>query len=146
MAREALGLLAQGAVKRVIGGGRPQELAFLGAFGPEDLDLAHVAQRKPAPQRDDRGRPAGKLGQDVCAFRIAWPTLARDARCERRDGAEFLLHEPSRLVELMYAHVDEYSAAVGAKVGTRRLAVPLEVGHRVDLAQLASRDAVAQLD
>src|SRR5438046_10424338 len=44
----------------------------------------------------------------------------------------------------MHAHVDEYSAAVGAEGGFWRRAVPLKVRHRIDLTKLAARDSLAQ--
>ena len=61
------------------------------------------------------------------------------------DGAEFLLQQPSRLIELMHAHVDEDAAALLAKRRTGRGSVPLVVRYQVHVAQVSGRDALAQV-
>src|SRR5207237_1698462 len=56
--RKALCLEPQRAEKGFVGSWRPQELALLGVLRAESFDLAHVAEWKSPPQRDDGGRPA----------------------------------------------------------------------------------------
>src|SRR5438105_6854160 len=51
---EALGLQAKRLEERLLSGGRPEKFALLRTPGAEDLDLAHVAERKAPAQGDQR--------------------------------------------------------------------------------------------
>ena len=128
MAREAFGLLPECVEEGFVCARRPQELDFFRILGPEHLDLAHVAQGKAPAQGNHGRRPSREFGDRMCALGVARPMFERHARRKRRDGAEVLPYEPSRLIEFVNAHVHKDSATVGAKVSAGGRSVPLKVG------------------
>src|SRR5437879_3695399 len=146
MPRKAFGLLSERAKEDVVGRRRPQELALDGIPGPEHLDLAYVSKWKSPTQGDERRGALGQLRHRLSALWIAGPRLGCDAAEKRCDLPELLPSEPSGLVELVHAHVDEDPAAVSAEISARRLPVPLKARHHVDLAQLSRHDPLAKLD
>src|SRR5438552_6202789 len=143
---KALCLLSERAKEDVVGRRRPQELALDGVPGAEHLDLAYVSKWKSPTQRDERRGAVGQFRHRLCALWIAGPRLGGDAAEKGRDLPELLPSEPSGLIEVVYAHVDEDPAAVSAEISARRLPVPLKARDHVDLAQLSRPDPLATFD
>ena len=134
--RVELGLLA---VLRV------EEVAAHGVARPEDLDPGHVAAGEVAAERHERGRAAGQLRERLGAVDVAGRGVRVGARWpgDRVDRRELLAAEPADLVELVHAHVPKMPPLRARNAALRRLAVPLEAGEQVDLAELARVDSLA---